>query len=456
MKRNNRAILWFRQDLRLHDNEALADAMSQAQLIYPTFVFDSRVLDGQTRYGFPKTGPHRLQFLFESVANLGDNLRKLGADLILRTGKPEEEIFNLANAMKVDWVYCNRERTAEEVKVQDALEQKLWTIGVELRYARGKMLFYTQDLPFPVTHTPDTFTQFRKEVEKYVPVREPLDTPDMVPFVHPDIDLGSMPVLEDFGHVPAKSNHLPAARFYEGGESAGLRRLDYYFGAKNLAHTYKETRNEMLGTDYSTRFSAWLSMGCISPKMVYQRLKNYEAQYGENESTYWILFELMWRDYFRLVGKKYNNKIFQKSGIRGIYPKNGFEDKDLFAKWAKGQTSVPIVDANMTELNQTGFMSNRGRQITASYLVNDLGLNWQMGASYFESLLIDYDPCSNWGNWMYLAGVGNDPKEDRYFNPVTQAKRYDPQGEYVKHWLPHLSSLTPDQIHTSGVPSPAH
>ena len=456
MKRNNRAILWFRQDLRLHDNEALADAMSQAQLIYPAYVFDPRVLNGQTRYGFPKTGFYRRRFLIESVADLSLNLQKRGAGIILRTGKPEEEIFLLAKTLKVDWVYCNRERTTEEVKVQDDLEQKLWTIGVELRYARGKMLFYTQDLPFPVTHTPDTFTQFRKEVEKYVPVRDPLDTPDRIPFLHPEIEMGSIPVIDDLNYSATNLKNQQVPEIYKGGESAGTQRLDYYFGPKNLAHTYKETRNEMLGTDYSTRFSAWLSMGCLSPKMIYQRLKNYEHQYGENESTYWIFFELMWRDYFRLVGKKYNNKIFQKSGIRGIPPKNGIEDKELFAKWSGAQTGVPIVDANMTELNHTGFMSNRGRQITASYLVNDLGLNWQMGASYFESLLIDYDPCSNWGNWMYLAGVGNDPKEDRYFNPVTQAKRYDPQGEYVKHWLPHLASLTPDQIHSSSAPSRVH
>ena len=159
-----RAIVWFRQDLRLHDNEALQDALASADEIMPVYVFDERVFSGKTRFGFPKTDKFRARFIIESVQDLRKTLRSLGSDLIIRKGKPEEILFELARDIKANWIFCNRERTQEEVDVQDVLERNLWSIGREIRFSRGKMLYYTADLPFPVTHTPDTFTQFRKKL----------------------------------------------------------------------------------------------------------------------------------------------------------------------------------------------------------------------------------------------------------------------------------------------------
>jgi deoxyribodipyrimidine photo-lyase len=440
-------ILWYRQDLRLTDNEALVDALMRSDLLYPVYVFDERVFRGTTEYGFPKTGGHRATFIRESIEDLRSSLQRLGADLIIRQGKPEEEVFELARQLKADWVFCNRERTSEEVFVQDELEKRLWTIGVELRFNRGKMLYYTQDLPFPITHTPDTFTQFRKEVEKLVPVRLPLSEPDYIPWREPACEIGEVPppswfAQQDEGGV---ANDVFE---YKGGEQTGWERLRYYFGDKKLASSYKETRNQMLGADFSTRFSAWLSAGCLSPKSIYHELKAYDENHGASDGTYHIFFELLWRDYFRLVAKKYGNLIFMPSGIKGTPAVSSMsKDAALFDRWASGQTGTPIIDACMKELRYTGFMSNRGRQLVASYLIKDLGIHWQMGASWFESQLIDYDPCSNWGNWMYIAGVGNDPRENRYFNILSQAKRYDPDGTFCFHWLPPLSQVPLDKIH---------
>jgi deoxyribodipyrimidine photo-lyase len=179
-----KSIVWFRQDLRLHDNEALTEALGNSDQIIPVYVFDERIFKGETRwFGFPKTGRYRARFILESVENLRKNLRAKGSELIVRFGKPEEEILKIANDEKTSWVFCNRERTQEEVVVQDALEEGLWSIGQEMRYSRGKMLYYTADLPFPVNQTPDIFTQFRKEVERFIPVRPPLPTPNEIPTV---------------------------------------------------------------------------------------------------------------------------------------------------------------------------------------------------------------------------------------------------------------------------------
>ncbi|MEM0992570.1 MAG: DASH family cryptochrome [Bacteroidota bacterium] len=447
MNGKRKCIVWFRQDLRLHDNEAIHDALKHAEELLFVYVFDTRWFYDETRYGFRKTGVHRAKFIIESVEDLRQSLRAMDAELIVRVGKPEEEIYKIADEAKTSWVFCNRERTYEEEQVQDALEEKLWTIGQELRYSRGKMLYYTADLPFPVNHTPDVFTHFRKEVERYIKIRKPLPTPSGI--VSADLngmEAGKIPTLEDLNYEAPEKDERAVVDFV-GGESAALERLFYYLWDTDLAKTYKETRNGLVGGDYSTKFSAWLAQGCISPKRIYQELKKYEAERGKNKSTYWIFFELLWRDFFRLLAKKYGNLIFLKGGTKQEIDHSWRDDYKLLQRWIDGETGIPFIDANMLELKYTGFMSNRGRQNVASFLVKDLKVNWQMGAEYFESMLVDYDPASNWGNWNYVAGVGSDPREDRYFNILKQARNYDPEGEYVKLWLPELAHLPSDKVH---------
>ncbi len=446
-----RAIVWFRNDLRLHDNEALTEALRSADEIIPVYIFDERTFKGKTRFGFPKTGAHRAQFIIESVVDLRAQLQYKGNDLYVRVGKPEDILCEMARATKCSWVYCNRERTDEEVKVQDILEKNLWSVGQELRFCRGKMLYHTADLPFPVQHTPEIFTTFRKEVERITPVRPPLPMPVTISKNTFTIDRGDIPTLEDFGHDNYEKDNRAAFNL-RGGETEGLKRLKYYLEETHLIKTYEETRNGLVGADYSTKFSAYLSAGCLSPKTIYYELKKYEKQFGDNKSTYWLYFELLWRDFFRLIGKKYGNAIFQINGLEDKPDKSKKEkmwrtDESLFHIWADGRTGIPFIDANMRELKLTGFMSNRGRQNVASFLTKDLKINWLMGAEWFESQLVDYDPCSNYGNWLYIAGAGNDPRDNRYFNILTQAQRYDAMGAYIKLWCPELENVPTDKIH---------
>ncbi len=436
-----RAIVWFRNDLRLHDNEAISDALLAADEVLYIYVFDTRLTQGRTKFGFRKLGAHRATFIIDAIIDLRKKLRAKGADLIVRSGIPEEIVSNLAREAKASWVHCNRERTDEEVKVQDAMESLLWTIGVELRYNRGKMLYHTADLPFPITQSPDVFTAFRKEVEKIVPVRKPVPTAENFKKDTLDLEPGVIPTLNDLN-----IDHQPES-IYPGGETAALQRLDYYIKETGLVSQYKETRNGLLGKDYSSKFSAYLSKGCLSPKLVFWQLKEYEEANGENESTYSLFFELLWRDFFRLIGKKYGNAIFQKSGIVDRSKGHGSEEISRFNIWKEGRTGFPIVDACMRELNATGFMSNRGRQISASFLINEMKMNWIIGAEYFESKLIDYDPCSNYCNWAYIAGVGTDPRGGRHFNIKYQSQKHDPHGEFIKHWIPILKDIPADKLH---------
>ena len=447
MKRH-RVLVWFRQDLRIHDNEALTDALKSGVEIIPIYVFDERVFCGKTKFGFPKTAKFRAKFIIESVQDLRESLEKLGSQLIVRIGKPEEEIFKIAQFARTSWTFCNRERTQEELEVQDALERKLWSIGQEVVFSRGKMLYYTQDLPFPITHTPDVFTQFKKEVERIIPIREILASPQPEAFnpLTIDIEQGEIPKLTDFTWDEFHVDQRPPF-IIKGGETKALERLQYFIWESNLLKGYKTSCNGLNCLDFSSKFSPYLAQGCLSPKKIYAELKKYEEERGKNKSTYHLYLELLWRDFYRLMGKKHGNKIFQKGGIKEQVDETLKNDYRLMELWREGRTGVPFIDANMKELLHTGFMSNRGRQNVASFLIKDLKVNWQMGADYFESMLIDYDPCSNWCNWNHLAGIDAEARNDLYLNILMQAKRFDPKGDYVKLWLPELAAVPTHKIH---------
>ncbi len=191
----------------------------------------------------------------------------------------------------------------------------------------------------------------------------------------------------------------------------------------------------MVGERFSSKFSAWLALGCISAKEIYQEIKGYEIIYGSNESTYWLVFELLWRDYFGFCMEKNGKRYFLNSDGLSSRSMNQEHFETALTNWINCTTGVSFIDANMKELKLTGFMSNRGRQNVASYLCNNLRLDWRYGAAYFEQQLIDYDVCNNWGNWAYLAGVGNDPRTNRVFNINKQAATYDPDNTFQHLWL---------------------
>ena len=424
-------IVWFKTDLRLEDNETLIRAIEQSDEIIPVYCFDDSHYK-ISEFGFQKTGNFRAQFLMESLTDLDMNLRKIGSGLVILKGNPEIEIPKIVQEYKAQKVFAKREVAYEEKITEQLVEKELWKLNCELKTFSSSTLYHAEDLPFSIKDIPDVFTSFRKKIEKESTIRTIFDSPIKIKSpILPDFKL---PSLEKLGINQAIKSDSRAAIKFKGGESEALKRIHHYFFETKAISQYKETRNGLIGKNYSSKLSAWLALGCVSPRKIYSELKKYETVYDANESTYWLVFELLWRDYFRFVMKKYNHKLFMQTGIQDkVTPSN--KNKTQLESWINGTTGVDFVDANMLELKLTGFMSNRGRQNVASYLCNDLKLDWRYGAAYFEQQLIDYDVSSNWGNWAYLAGVGNDPRGNRYFNIEKQASDYDKNKAFRKLWL---------------------
>ena len=438
-------LVWLRYDLRLHDHEPLVRATKDGGPVAVVYCIDPRDFAETFVGGFPKTGPHRARFLLESLADLRASLRGLGGELLVRRGRPEEVLPELARELGASRIRYHAEVASEERTVERAVADALRPLKVTLDSAWGHSLLHPDDLPFPISELPETFSQFRAQVEKRVVAREPLPAPTRLSPLPAGVPEGPIPSLLELGLTPPVPD--PRQRMqYPGGESRGLARLSEWVFAADALKTYKETRNGLLEADDSSKFSPWLALGCLSPRQVHAAVRRYEAERVANESTYWMVFELLWRDYFRFIVTKHGDRIFRAGGLVGARIRWA-TDPDALERWRLGQTGYPLVDASMRELAATGYTSNRARQNVASFLTKNLGIDWRWGAAWFESQLVDYDVTSNWGNWAYAAGVGNDARGFRFFNLEKQARDYDPEGHFARHWLPELAAIPGDRVY---------
>ena len=420
------SIVWFTTNLRISDNRPLLEAITHSNQVIPLYIFDSSNLE-DTNFGTRKMGKFRLKFLMESLQELDVALKEIDSKLLFKLGNPKEIIPLIVQKYDVTDIYTVEPPALEERQLLQELEKECWSKKCILHTFETSTLFAPSDLPFPLKKLPDIYTKFRTNVEKECIVKAPLISPTKI----------STPPLQDF-EIPTEINNTlnsfsedrRTAFPFKGGLQSAKQRVKSYFYETEKISVYKETRNGLIGSDYSSKFSPWLALGCISPREIIYELMNFENIIIKNESTYWLFFELLWREYFHWVMRKYDQKLFLKNGIKNLEPISRKMDNVYFEKWKNGQTGNDFVDANMNELNATGYMSNRGRQNVASYLCNDMKFDWRYGAAYFEEQLIDYDVCSNWGNWAYIAGVGNDPRGHRFFNVEKQADDYDKNHKY--------------------------
>lgn len=426
-------LIWFRNDLRVADNPSLELACKGDQVI-AVYCFDPRQYEIGD-FGFKKTEKFRSQFLIETVNTLKASLLELNISLLVYHDKPETIIPQVVKDYGIQHIFLQEEWTRDENRVLDTVISNVPTlVTFEKQYVQ--FLFHPEDIPFSTFQDiPQVFTQFRKKCEKYCNIRPLEPIPSAMPSSNLVANKTSIPSLQALGLSNFEMDSRTAFPF-KGGESSAMERVQHYFWeTKKLAY-YKKTRNGLIGLDYSSKLSAWLANGSISAKTIYWEVQRFEKEEVKNQDTYWLVFELIWRDFFKYISLKHGNAIFLKGGIL----EKNYEweySKTKMQKWINGATQEPFVNANMKELAITGWMSNRGRQNVASFWSKEWQQDWRYGAAYFESLLIDYDAHSNWGNWMYNSGVGNDPR-DRKFNSSRQADMYDAQGKFQRLWLQEL------------------
>lgn len=453
-------LYWFRHDLRLHDARALqqaaAHALAHHQPLVLVYVHDV-AHDAPTAWGFRRMGQHRRRFLAETLCDLQTSLHGLGQELVFLKGDPVQVLLECAQRVAAVTLFCEDIAAPEEQAQIAALKQA----GLQVHPVWQSSLLEPENLPFNVTEMPQVFTTFRQKIEAAgVRPLPPLERLSALPpppaqslqalarwpaltespqhLLHAEAMLSGLSLsdsnsLDNSNSQAASSaSGRPASTQWVGGESRALAHVAEYL-TPPWPDRYKQTRNALQGQHTSSHWSPWLATGALSARAVWAALQQYEHTHGDNEGTYWLWFELLWRDNFRFLHLQHGRQLYAARGL-SQWPRPSHFPKD-FQRWCNGNTGEPIVDAGMRELAATGFTSNRMRQIVASYLVHDLACDWRAGAAWFEAQLVDFDVYSNQGNWLYVSGRGTDPRQGRRFNPQKQTQDHDPQGRYRQVWL---------------------
>lgn len=411
-------LVWFRTDLRLHDNQTLSAALVEG--------------DGPVAYVYVHephaAGDFRKKFLAESVIDLRAQLIDRGAELICLEGRPVELLPQLCSELAITDVFYARLSAFNERRAESELDRCLTGANIRVHRFQTHTLLCDEDAGDFDPYRPMSFSKLRKFIEKRGwPVRTPLTIPArFAPALRTNRaawDPGDLSNPED----------LPHGFHCEGGEREAIANLESFFMANYLS-TYKQTRNGLLEWTDSSKFSPALSLGCLSPRRLYREVREFEETHGVNVSTTWFLYELLWRDHFHFLARVRGADLFTDPGCPAKPRLQSEAEAEALNAWKEGRTGVAFIDAAMNELRLSGWLSNRMRQNAASFLVHNLGVNWHRGAGWFEECLIDYDPASNWGNWAYIAGAGFDHKPHA-FNIEQQAAMYDADGAYVRRWI---------------------
>jgi deoxyribodipyrimidine photo-lyase len=403
------AIVLFTRDLRVHDNPALAAACANADRVVPLFVLDP-ALGGLS--------PNRNRFLHQSLADLKSTLRDKGADLVLRSGDPVAETIRLAGETHATMVGLAADVSSYARKREQRLREECDRHRIALK------LFPGLTVVDPGALTPGGGDSYRVFTPYYrawhaAAWRDEVATPPKISM--PDIPPGHLPAVPD-GDSPHAA---------EGGETEARRRLS----AWSRHHDGYADGHDDLPADATSRLSPYLRFGCLSPLSVANAVREDEA----------FVRQVCWRDFYYqvvLAFPQISTKAYRKSG--DLEWRN---DPEGLKHWQDGLTGVPVVDAGMRQLRAEGWMHNRARLITAAFLTKHLGIDWRPGLQWFFRWLLDGDVPNNSGNWQWVAGTGNDTRPYRRFNPIRQATRFDPDGEYVRRYVPELRGVEGGAVH---------
>jgi deoxyribodipyrimidine photo-lyase len=415
------ALLWFRHDLRVHDHPALHAAVDSNDDVVPVFCFDRRLLGGRHR------SASRVQFLLECLEDLDSSLRGLGSALILRSGDPAQELVSLAREVSAQSVHVSADVGPFARRRDEGVGRALAATGVELCSHPG--LFTAAD-PGAIRsaggHPYTVFSPYHR-AWLWAPRRDVLSAPRSLPPVPRSVPRGKLPRLSQLGLEQEVSD--PAL----GGEEVGRQRLRKFL--RSALSDYESERNS-LGDDATSRLSPYLHFGCLSPREIEHRLPP-----GRGAEAF--RRQLCWRDFYAQVLLHHARNAHSEYQDRYRGSLGWSYSQRRFAAWCEGRTGYPLVDAGMRQLRREGWMHNRARLVVGSFLTKDLGIDWRWGERWFMRFLLDGDEANNNGNWQWIASVGVDPEPPsrRMFNPSRQQARFDPDGSYVRRYVPELERV---------------
>ncbi|NPV40201.1 MAG: deoxyribodipyrimidine photo-lyase [Anaerolineae bacterium] len=410
-------IWWIRRDLRLHDNPALAQALTGADCVIPVFVLDQRFK--------PSFAQGRFSFLIQSLKALRTDLQTLGSSLVLREGDPVHELSRLIVECGASKIYAEADYSPFTRRRDKAVASVLpLTLVHGLTIHPPGSVVKGDGTPYTI------FTPFRNAW-----LSLPLDFHEITPPVHlqPHQDLSSIPLPD--------SHENP---LFPAGEAAARLRLQEFLKTSVSNYALERDRMDLEGT---SRLSPYIRFGQLSMRYVYAQGLHSAAFSKENSGISSWLNELIWREFFIHIMAAFPQVMRGafRPNLRAVPWRDSSADLQA---WQAGLTGYPLVDAGMRQLAQTGWMHNRARMITASFLAKHLLINWQSGEEWFMRHLLDGDPASNNGGWQWSAGTGTDAAPYfRIFNPVLQSRKFDPSGDYIRAWVPELANVPPNYIH---------
>lgn len=385
-------LVWFRNDLRIHDNEILFEAVERGDIVIPVYFFDPRYFESN-HAGFRNTGVLRANFLLETVACLKERLKELGADLLVFHGQPEDLIATLCAKYDVTEVYHHREVAHRETKISERVEAVLWKEKINLKHFIGHTLYHKEDLPIPIKDIPDSFSAFKKKVEKESFVRPVLPAIAAIT-THPHLEETKIPTLAALGF---SLDDLPqqTEAGLRGGEEQALQMMEI-----TLAPQYDEL------DDYNL-ISPYIAHGAVSPAFYYHKIKA-AATTGNKKKYERLIMRLLWRDYFRFMLKKHPNIFFQNHQPAVELTTSIEKIQQLLSR----ETGEPVIDTLLQQLRQEGNLPYEHREVLAAYLLQEVGINHLLGARFFEEYMIDYAPATTYGHWLHLAGFGTSSKDN--------------------------------------------
>ena len=441
------ALVWFRRDLRSHDHAALYHALRAAEQVWCVFVFDTDILGPLPRRD------RRVEFIHDSVVELDAQLRAVGGRLLVRHGPAAAEVVRLAGELGVQAVYANHDDEPDAIARDTAVRAALGNAGIALHTGKDHVVFERGEV---LTQSGTPYTVFTPYKNAWLKKLEPFSYKPYSVERHaaslaapPDGVSAAVPSLEEIGF---ERTNLHALEIPTGATGAKqllndfLPRIDDYGEARNFP--------AIRGPSY---LSVHLRFGTVSIRALAAAACAQIERTNSAGATVW-LSELIWRDFYHQV--LYHRPHVVGGSFKAEYDRIRWEEgahaDELFAAWCEGRTGYPLVDAAMAQINQTGYMHNRLRMVVASFLTKDLGIDWRRGEAYFATHLNDFDLAANNGGWQWASSSGADAQPYfRIFNPVAQSEKFDPQGKFIRRYLPQLAALPDAALHAPWAARPA-